>query len=1009
MKKNVLILLIVVLIFMSHLTAGVTEPTDIKDILEKYCIDCHGPDKSKGKLRVDELSFDVGGKDLQHWSDVLDQINTGEMPPPKKKQLSDEERRQLTDWLTTELKLVSLKKRKNNVVLRRLNREQYRNTLNDLLSLDVNWENKLPSDSKSPEGFINNGQTLLATSLHLDSYIKIAKQALDLAVVDPNNPPQIQKFKITFGKNILPELKGKRKGLGKGFGVNNYKIEELTASAPYKNYICPKSFTYNKFGSKILKGKNREFKGINHVYQANHGVVLMQKEVRRDDLKSDGFFLPPVHKPSFHNIIRLAPSPHVNVKMRVFPQSGRFKMRVKAYKKEAPNLVPYSELSYHALKKPKTNVPGDIILLGNSFVRGKKVTKNKYLVTEMDGSNRDPDKDSAEADYVFNVKNSGLYRVDMNYLNIISTRTPLTFVLNKKDDMSISVKHNKKMTRLPMMYCWLNKGENNLKIRTKAEIQIESFVFIQIDSETVESKVYFARKKATPYIRPFAGTQESRTQKASTFGEPQAVLNSKEKPSIYEFYGRIEDLPVPVGKKNDNYEANLMIIGVYNHQWAHMHGPGIVVQSIEFEGPYYDSWPPLSHKKIFIESPNSRDEQKYSREIITHFVNKTYRKSVSQEEVDSLCRYWQESRKTSNFYKSIKETLAGALCCPQFLYIDDKGAGEYGLANKLSYFLWNSMPDKELLELAQKNLLKKNLKPQIKRMLQDSRSHSFIESFTYQWLELDKLSLIPIVKDGFAYGEFLKEEAIEETYSFIKELVKNNLSVSNVIKSEFALLNQNMAVFYGIENVTGHEFKKVGFGWKYQRGGILTHSSILWANSSGVESHPIKRGVWFASRILDRPPPPPPANVPMIEPTDPKFKNLTIRKQLEVHRDNSACIDCHRKIDPWGLSFEMYDALGQVRTSIQDLRKYSAATTLPDGTDINSLNDLQGYIEEKRLDDVSRSLIRHMSSYALGRSLTFADKIEIQKIVDYSKKDGHKICTIIEQIVLSKLFIEENS
>ena len=221
----------------------------------------------------------------------------------------------------------------------------------------------------------------------------------------------------------------------------------------------------------------------------------------------------------------------------------------------------------------------------------------------------------------------------------------------------------------------------------------------------------------------------------------------------------------------------------------------------------------------------------------------------------------------------------------------------------------------------------------------------------------------------------------------------------NLVDADFTMLNQNLAQFYGIADVKGGHFRKVTLNADAKRGGLISQGIFLTGNSNGKQPHPIKRGAWLVSRILDDPPPPPPPNVPIIDEDDPEVAKLSIKEQLEQHRDNPSCADCHAKIDPWGLLLENYNAVG-----IWKHRQGAAEATLPKDKTLEGVDELKQYILEEKGDQFTRALVQHLLRYGLGRSLSFTDREAIDEIVQQVKKDDYKFQGLLRAIITSPLF-----
>jgi hypothetical protein len=357
----------------------------------------------------------------------------------------------------------------------------------------------------------------------------------------------------------------------------------------------------------------------------------------------------------------------------------------------------------------------------------------------------------------------------------------------------------------------------------------------------------------------------------------------------------------------------------------------------------------------------------------------------------------------STMEEAMIEVLATVLATPEFLYLtqeDSSTISETELASRLSFFLWSSIPDKKLKDLAKKGRLRdpRVLGAQITRMLADPRSARFSKHFVQQWLGLDGLKSVVHVTDN-ALMEAMQEEPI----AFFKYVLNNNQSLMDFLHSDYAMLNERMAAHYQIRDIYGPQFRKVSIEPNTNRGGILTNAAILTMNSDGKDSHPLKRGIWMLERILDDPPPPAPPNVPEVDLTDPKILEMTLKERIEDHRNKPACISCHAKIDPWGIAFENYDALGVYRTKIKN-KPIDATSALFNKQELAGMEGLKRYLLAERQDQFARAMVHKMTSYALGRPLTFSDHAEIEALTVQFRKKEDRLRDLIHLIIFSSIF-----
>lgn len=437
----------------------------------------------------------------------------------------------------------------------------------------------------------------------------------------------------------------------------------------------------------------------------------------------------------------------------------------------------------------------------------------------------------------------------------------------------------------------------------------------------------------------------------------------------------------------------------------------VMIDHIEIVAPFYEQWPPKTHTNIFFESPSKNDEQKYGREVLARFLKRVWRRPITAQEVDQFMALFAKYRPDfGSFEEAMMEVLATALASPEFLYLTQRDAGnstdshgkiiDFELANRLAVFLWCSIPDDELLKLAEQGKLKTTniLTAQVERMLADPRSRRFSQTFTEQWLGLDGLESVTHIPDS-ALEEAMRKEPI----AFFDEVLRHNRSIMDFLHSDYAVVNERLAAHYRIPDVFGPHFRKVPIPSTSHRGGLLTSAAVLTMNSDGKDSHPLKRGVWMLERILHDPPPPPPPNVPEVDLTDPKILQMTLKERIADHRNKSACISCHSRIDPWGIAFEQYDALGTYRTRIKN-KPVDATSELFNKQKLAGMDGLKRYLLTDRQDQFARAMVHKLTAYALGRPLSFADRADIDSLTAQFRKRGDRLNDLVQLIAHSRIF-----
>lgn len=554
-----------------------------------------------------------------------------------------------------------------------------------------------------------------------------------------------------------------------------------------------------------------------------------------------------------------------------------------------------------------------------------------------------------------------------------------------------------------------------------------------------------------------------------------ALLTSEE-PQVFEFTGRIENFPVETGRRQkkrvlpDGITINPLNIyhdGTLGDDRSFFKDtnhkrPRFSVEWAEFEGPYYETWPPKEHSRILFDSPlRESNKPQYVREVLKRFMSRAYRRPVTESELNRFTKIYELLEPDMpSFEATIRETVAMVLITPQFLMhtIEDDGTTteQYALASRLSYFLWGSMPDDQLLELASKNQLAdtKVIENEVMRMIEDDRSRDFVENFTMQWLSLGKMKTVPINRDLFprflfdvSHGErkgtempyrpTIRDYMIEETVGFVYELIKWNASATNLVDSKTAYLNQALAAHYGVPGVTSHQHQLVDIQPEHRIGGLLTHGSVLIGNGTGTAPHPIYRAVWLREAILGEKVAPPPAEVPALTDTagESAEKALSIKDLLKQHRQQESCNDCHARLDPWGIPFEQYNAIGKFQpkvpkegTRVQpfipknhtDLKGYyeylktintvpiDADARVPNGPEVKDMEGLKEFILEHRMHDVGENMIRRFLTYGLGRHLTYQDRPTVDQLLAESKANQYQMKDMIIAICKSDLFRQSN-
>lgn len=443
--------------------------------------------------------------------------------------------------------------------------------------------------------------------------------------------------------------------------------------------------------------------------------------------------------------------------------------------------------------------------------------------------------------------------------------------------------------------------------------------------------------------------------------------------------------------------------------------PGI--GSVEIEGPLSIDGSGItpSRQQIFSCEPISADEEPAcARQILSSLARRAYRRAVTENDVQGLMEFYKQGQLEGGFETGIQFALERLLVSPDFLFRieqDPRNAEpdsmypvtDTELASRLSFFLWSSLPDDELLDLVERGELRDPgvLETQVKRMMSDSRSSGFIENFVGQWLYLRNLD--GIYPDPAAFPEFdenLREAFQRETELFIDDQIRSDRSLRELLSADYTYVNERLAEHYGIPKIYGNRYRKVMLEGA-ERGGLFGHGSLMMVTSYPNRTSPVLRGKFVLENLLGGPPPEPPPNVPALE-TSNDGKQLTMREAMAMHRENPACRVCHAAMDPIGFSLENYDAVGKWRTQFAG-QAIDASGLLPDGNTFDGPDGLRGLLLE-RPDDFVGTITEKLMRFALGRSLEYYDMPEVRGIVRAAREDDYRWSSVILGVIKSAPF-----
>ncbi len=446
--------------------------------------------------------------------------------------------------------------------------------------------------------------------------------------------------------------------------------------------------------------------------------------------------------------------------------------------------------------------------------------------------------------------------------------------------------------------------------------------------------------------------------------------------------------------------------------------PRLWIESFEFEGPIV-TWPPKGRQELFFAGEEQPIDPEYLRKIFARFLPRAYRRPVEPKAVDELVAWVLKAQKVHNLAptEAVREGVKAVLCSPGFLLLQEPAGNgprkltDHELATRLSYFLWSTMPDLELFQLAAAGKLHEpaTLQAQVRRMLADPKGMALVHNFAGQWLKVREFANVITDRRQYqSYDDDLRDASGREPYEFFREVLRNDLSILNFVDSDFLVINERLARHYGIDGVKGNAFRKVAIRPEHRRGGVLGMAGVLTYLSDGIRTLPVRRGAYVLDTLWNRPPNPPPPNAGDLPPVKGK---LTVRQRLEQHRNSAICASCHARIDPFGVALENYDAIGAWRERQNGERflgddkspPLDVSGELPDGRKFQNLHEFkQALLADK--DRFVHGFIEKMLAYALGRPVGATDRQTIAAILQQLERDRYRMQSLVQAIVASEVF-----
>ncbi len=945
--------------------ADATFEKDIHAFTQKYCYECHGNGEHKADIALDKYTSlaDVQ-KDAKTWELVLEKVHRHEMPPDDADaQPTEQERDLVSDWIDRSLHQYDpANPDPGRVTLHRLNRAEYANTIRDLTGVDYRASEDFPPDD-SGYGFDNIGDVLSLPPMLMEKYLSAADTILDRAI--PTDP--ITASKKTFPAYLLASGFND-KGPQEGGWVGLISLEEghvtldsfIPAPGEYK-------ITFEAYGERTggyssagvgYKDSTVPTDGetpkmsmrVDETVVAHFALENDSKANPKDYSMEIGLPAGPQEIHVVMDRVRGGTNENIITNGRVGQQQkGKGWIRSMTIEGPLPGIITH----YRADQLVVTG-PGNFTSAHERLMTGNGQVSTKLKVEK-------------EGDYILRATAYARQAGD--------EPTKMDFQLNGKSVHTFDVLAPASRLQLP--------GERVFSNHPAA-----------LTLQRAVPETYETRQHLTPGEYTFSA----------------GLIN--------EFFD----------PENKNPNLTQRMLAIESLEIADLTKPFAQPQMTAAMQPYFAN--------VVTGSKTDR-----ARAIITQFARRAWRGPVAPAEIDRLMKLFALADSNGEpFAVSVKLAMKGVLVSPHFLFrsamaqpgtvaqlapgsgpvkipvvaaLESKAkpAGslsvpvdDYTLASRLSYFLWSTTPDDELLTLAEKGQLRAHLDEQVKRMIASPKAQALVDNFAGQWLQFRSLATfspdVKVLNNYYNAWPELCEEMEQETGLFFNHIMREDRSIIDFLTADYTFVNEDLANFYGLPGVTGEDFRQISLKDTPRRG-VLTQGSTLILTSNPTRTSPVKRGKWVLENLLGAPPPPPPPNVPILD--EETQLTGTLRQQMEQHRANPTCASCHARMDPIGFGLENFDAAGEWRDS-DGQAAVDASGTLLTGESFKNAIDLVQILADKKRTDFQRCVAEKMLTYALGRGLEFYDRATTDQIVKQLDQNDNRFSVLILGVVHSVPF-----
>jgi hypothetical protein len=968
----------------------------VAPFVQTYCVSCHGGQKPKGDLdltryhRVDEVVLDH-----PRWTQVMDQLVGDDMPPAKaKRRPAPDERKAVVAWIESMRRYEAQKNAGDPgvVLARRLSNAEYDNTIRDLTGVDMRPTREFPVDPANESGFDNSGESLGMSPALLKKYLEAARHVADFVALEPNG--------LTFAPHpVVADTDRDRFSVNRIIGF--YQRQETD----YARYFLAAWRWKNRAAlglrATTLQGL-ASAAAVSPKYLATVLAALETREAVGPMAKLQEMWrqLPRAGDPDaakagceamrdFVVQLRKKLVPEVKNLTGGKVNNGSQPLLMWKNRQWAGNRL---RCDPHALQIDGVPTPEPEPVANLVPSKGERAVDEPKAGEKPAKAMPAPKKVGPDPELFVPGEPNQRARYQASFDKFCGT-FPDTFYVSERGRTYADQEREKEKGRGGRL---LNAGFHSMTGYFRDDGPLYDLMLDQAQQRELDllwDDFFFMSSVAVRMHTSFLWFERSDSSfmMSPEFGFTRAEDKSCTDQPVLERLSQAFET-----KARDNGASDTVLQAIRDHF-------AVVNRSVR----WLEKTRPLAIPRQLA--------------AVQDFAERAYRRPLSQAEREGLVGFYRGLRDRNGIEheEAIRSTIVSVLMSPNFLYrVDSALAGggvrplsDLALASRLSYFLWASMPDRELLELAARNRLHRPavLVAQARRMAKDPRARGLVTEFVGNWLDVRRFEQHNGVdRERFpSFDADLRTAMFEEPIRFALDVVEHDRSVLELIAGKHTFVNPPLAKHYGMPEVEGgtDHWVRVDNADTYGRGGLLPMSVFLTANSPGLRTSPVKRGYWVVRRVLGERIPPPPANVPELPHDESKLGDLTLRQVLERHRADQACAGCHARFDAFGLVFEGYGPVGERRALDLGGKPVDTRAAFPDGSDVTGLAGLVGYVRAHREGDFLDNLCRKLLAYGLGRSLILSDDAAVEEMRRKLASSGHRFGALVETIVTSRQFL----